>query len=973
MTTSRHTTAAREADDKLSYGPTKPDADSLPDADSQISLARTRGRRRNRRGAVKSAGVVLGLGGLPILGRLVQDRDTVDGFAGRDGLGSRTGEGFQTMADPMLVQKPNSGNVKRRRSAWGRGRAIESRRRVAGADSSSSPGFARYVGRVGALAVAMGVGSAVAAMPTCFADAAGSPGASADAATQSVDTAKSTRTVSRAQRLGGSGAAGPESRTAVADDGDGTKTVDDGAVEPATEPVSVPAGKRGRVSTIVGLAPDSAAATRGVTGHRLGVPASDESDLNGTPGPAHPAATTSSAVEVQAAVGAPVRPAGGSEVLVNGAVGAAGEDPLGSAGAAAVVEQVVASVVDLPVVTAVPAAQAQPSGAIDAGSDLLSWVGRGAEGGSPVALPLMWAAAAVSRRETPRAAAAVDSDEPVEVAAAAAEGSDPIADLFRFFIGDGTADNPDAGILLGNGYSWTDQTCPAGTSCDGGNGGLIGNGGNGFNGGDGGSAGWFGNGGDGGFALDAGLAGGDGGSGGLFVGNGGNGGAGASGSGAIAAGAGGAGGNVGFLSWWGDGGAGGSGGKGATGAVGLLPGTVGGRGGLGGSGGAGGNGSLLIGQGGKGGAGGAGGLGGSGAADAIGGEGGAGGQGGQGGIGFFFAAAPGGDGGAGGTGGSGPASRAYVANTGGNTVSVVDTTTNDVVQVFGVGESPIGVVVTPYGKPGAAGNSGGSDGSGGTGGVGGGGGSRIYVTNQSSDSVSVIDTATNTVTATITGFDRPVGVTVSPDGSLVYVTNYDADSLAVIQSATNTVTTTIPVGSNPIGAALNPLGTLIYVANSSSVSVINAGAEAVVSTIADQDRAFEVAVSPGGNRLYVTERSSDTVGVYNTTTNAFVATYGVGNRPEGIAINPAGTRVYVVNYGDSTVSVINTATNVVTTIPLQLLPDAGATGIAVNSAGTRVYVTNSALDLVHVIDTDTNTVVDLIRVGDAPRGIALSS
>ena len=78
--------------------------------------------------------------------------------------------------------------------------------------------------------------------------------------------------------------------------------------------------------------------------------------------------------------------------------------------------------------------------------------------------------------------------------------------------------------------------------------------------------------------------------------------------------------------------------------------------------------------------------------------------------------------------------------------------------------------------------------------------------------------------------------------------------------------------------------------------------------------------------------------------------------------------MYVVNYGDSTVSVINTATNVVTTIPLQLLPDAGATGIAVNSAGTRVYVTNSALDLVHVIDTDTNTVVDLIRVGDSPRG-----
>ena len=55
MTTSRHTTAAREVDDRLPHGPTKPDADCLPDADSQISPARTRGRHRDGTGAVKSA------------------------------------------------------------------------------------------------------------------------------------------------------------------------------------------------------------------------------------------------------------------------------------------------------------------------------------------------------------------------------------------------------------------------------------------------------------------------------------------------------------------------------------------------------------------------------------------------------------------------------------------------------------------------------------------------------------------------------------------------------------------------------------------------------------------------------------------------------------------------------------------------------------------------------------------------------
>lgn len=69
--------------------------------------------------------------------------------------------------------------------------------------------------------------------------------------------------------------------------------------------------------------------------------------------------------------------------------------------------------------------------------------------------------------------------------AAGSLAANPIADLIRFFVGNGTAENPNAGILLGNGYSYTAASCPTG-ACDGGNGGLIGNGGDGFNGGNGG-------------------------------------------------------------------------------------------------------------------------------------------------------------------------------------------------------------------------------------------------------------------------------------------------------------------------------------------------------------------------------------------------------------------------------------------------------------------------------------------------------
>lgn len=173
--------------------------------------------------------------------------------------------------------------------------------------------------------------------------------------------------------------------------------------------------------------------------------------------------------------------------------------------------------------------------------------------------------------------------------------------VLRAFVGDGTADNPNAGLLVGNGFSYDATTCP--TSCNGGSGGILGNGGDGYNGGNGGSAGWFGRGGVGGDAITA-ANGGNGGSGGLFVGDGGAAGSGAPApyGAADAGGSGGSGGTGGLL--FGNGGAGGVGGNGITTG--------------GGSGGAGGDGGFIVSQGGRGGAGGSGTTGGTGGAAGVG-------------------------------------------------------------------------------------------------------------------------------------------------------------------------------------------------------------------------------------------------------------------------------------------------------------------------------------------------------------------
>jgi YVTN family beta-propeller protein len=87
---------------------------------------------------------------------------------------------------------------------------------------------------------------------------------------------------------------------------------------------------------------------------------------------------------------------------------------------------------------------------------------------------------------------------------------------------------------------------------------------------------------------------------------------------------------------------------------------------------------------------------------------------------------------------------------------------------------------------------------------------NAYITNVLDNTVSAIDTTTNTVSATIRVGITPVGAAVSPDGSKVYVKNQFSNTVSVIATATNAVTATIPVGAVPTGVALSSDGSKVY-------------------------------------------------------------------------------------------------------------------------------------------------------------------
>lgn len=62
-----------------------------------------------------------------------------------------------------------------------------------------------------------------------------------------------------------------------------------------------------------------------------------------------------------------------------------------------------------------------------------------------------------------------------------------------------------------------------------------------------------------------------------------------------------------------------------------------------------------------------------------------------------------------------------------------------------------------------------------------------YVANYNSNNVSVINTATNAVVATVPVGITPEGIAITPDSTRVYVTNIHSADVSVIDTATSTV------------------------------------------------------------------------------------------------------------------------------------------------------------------------------------------
>ena len=345
-------------------------------------------------------------------------------------------------------------------------------------------------------------------------------------------------------------------------------------------------------------------------------------------------------------------------------------------------------------------------------------------------------------------------------------------------------------------------------------------------------------------------------------------------------------------------------------------------------------------------------------------------------------------------------SRMYVANTGSNTVSVINTATGQRIDAnpssssmdIAVEKSPSALALSADGK-------------------------RLYVANSGSNSVSVIGINATPTSTTYTRVDAnpsssstdiavgsaPSALALSADGTRLYVANRTGNSVSVIGiNATPTSTTytrvdanpsssstDIAVGSAPSALALSADGTRLYVANRSSNSVsqirINAAANTYVRTdlaVGGSPSALTLGApaADGTQRLYVTNTGSGSgsVSVINanatslqridanpTSTSMDIP---VGPSPTSVALTPDGSLAYVAN-SDDTVTVIKTGNYAVfATVTIDTAAETGAHAIALRPDGTRLHITDAFDRTVRVLDLITVNTAPVVPGDTIPSG-----
>jgi PQQ-dependent catabolism-associated beta-propeller protein len=259
----------------------------------------------------------------------------------------------------------------------------------------------------------------------------------------------------------------------------------------------------------------------------------------------------------------------------------------------------------------------------------------------------------------------------------------------------------------------------------------------------------------------------------------------------------------------------------------------------------------------------------------------------------------------------------------------------------------------------------------------------IYVSDEASNVVHVIDAATLSARGAIPVGHRPRGLALSPDRRLLYVALGDDNRIAIVDLAQGRVTGTLPCGPDPETIALSPDGRHLYAANENDnlLSIVDVAAHRITNQVPVGGEPEGTAVSPDGRLVIQASETASMAHVVDAAKGKVIDNLIVDTRPRYIAFTPDGRQFWVSSEIRATVTAFDTATRRrLGKIDFgELLPgerkqgeNLQAVGIAFTRAGDRAFVALGRGQLVAEIDPKTLALVRTFPVGWRAWNLALS-
>jgi len=224
-------------------------------------------------------------------------------------------------------------------------------------------------------------------------------------------------------------------------------------------------------------------------------------------------------------------------------------------------------------------------------------------------------------------------------------------------------------------------------------------------------------------------------------------------------------------------------------------------------------------------------------------------------------------------------------------------------------------------------------------------------------------TTTYTITATGPGGTAEASVTVEVRGagksrpSCAFIANNGSTTVSVIDLQTRTVTAAIETGQAPYGIAVSPDGDRAYVTTElDGVFVIDVATNRVTSII--PVRAATVATSPDGSLVYTVSPDEGMLKAFRANTHEQVGSVPIDMSPRSIAVSPDGSKIYVGCLDREVIHVVDAA-RMARAGTIEAGEGLGSVcDLETSPDGSRLYAISNSSCRLMVIDTKTDTIVD---------------